>query len=452
MESMKTSSRGIWGSKIAFIFAAAGSAIGLGNIWRFPMLVSQNGGAVFVFVYILAVIFIGFTVMLAEFAIGRHAQKSTVGAIEYIKPRSLWKIIGYLGNITGVFILSFYSVVAGWALGYFFKTIFGEFKGRMTNELTDKIFKEFTSNPLQVLILHLIIIGLTILIISRGVKKGIERWSKILMPFLFVLIIYLAVQALTLPGAEKGVAFYLKPDFSRLNGTVILYALGQAFFSLSLGMGTMITYGSYIPKSDNLVSSAGWVSLSDTLVAFLAGMIIFPTLAFAGQPGDVGGVGLAFKIFPLIFNEIPGGYFFGALFFALLTIAALTSTISMLEVPVAYFVDEKNWSRNKASVTVGLVSFALGIPAALSTGATKFFTKIDFMGLINLVFGNISLVVGALLICVFLGYVWGVKKAAKEIHSGNPRFAIKPFWVFSVKYLSPIAIILILIFIKTIAG
>ena len=452
MASQETIKRGTWGSKIAFILAAAGSAIGLGNIWRFPTMVSQNGGAVFVLVYILAVVLIGFTVMLTELTLGRHTQKNPVGAIGYIKPRTPWKIIGYLGVITGVCILSFYSVVAGWAVGYMVKTATGAFKGEVTSQLTEKIFTEFTSNPLQVLVLLFIIIGLTAFIISKGVKGGIERWTKVLMPLLFVLIIFLAIRALTLPGAEKGIAFYLKPDFSKLNGTVILFALGQAFFSLSLGMGTMITYGSYISKSDNLVSSAGWVTFSDTIIALLAGLIIFPTLAFSGQPGNIGGFGLVFKIFPIILSQIPGGYIFGILFFALLSVAALTSTISLLEVPVAYLVDERNWSRKKAALAAGLFSFVLGIPSALSFEGMKIFTKMDFLGKLNFIFGNISLAVGALLICVFVGYVWGAKKAIQEIFSGNPKFKLSPFWVFSLKFLSPIAVIFILIFIKKITG
>ena len=452
MEGQETSARGAWGSKIAFIFAAAGSAIGLGNIWRFPTQVSQNGGAVFVLVYIIAVAFIGFTVMLAELTIGRHAQKNPVGAIDHVKPRTPWKLVGYLGVITGVCILSFYSVVAGWAVGYMFKTLSGAFRGEVTGQITDSIFTEFSADPLQVILLLFIIVGLTTFIISRGVKKGIERWTKVLMPILFVLIIFLVIRALTLPEAGKGVTFYLKPDFSKLNGTVILFALGQAFFSLSLGMGTMITYGSYISKSDNLVSSAGWVTFSDTLIAFLAGMIIFPTLAFSGQPGDVGGVGLVFKIFPLIFSQMPGGYIFGTLFFALLSVAALTSTISLLEVPVAYLVDEKNRSRTKAALGIGILAFALGVPSALSWGGMQVFTKLKIFYWFDFIFGNISLAVGALLICVFVGYVWGVKKAIQEVFFGNPRFKFKPFWVFCLKFLSPIAIIIILIFIKTIAG
>jgi NSS family neurotransmitter:Na+ symporter len=452
MEGQNNSPRGTWGSKLAFIFAAAGSAIGLGNIWRFPMMVGKYGGAVFVLVYILAVVLVAFNVMLAELAIGRHAQKNPVGAIEHIKPRTPWKLTGYLGVVTGVCILSYYSVVAGWATGYLVKTASGLFKGDVTSQLTDKIFTEFTSDPLQAIFYLFIIIGITTFIISKGVKSGIERWTKVLMPLLFLLIVFLAVRALTLPGAGQGVSFYLKPDFSKLNGTVILFAMGQAFFSLSLGMGTMITYGSYISKSDNLVSSAAWVSFSDTLIAFLAGIIIFPTLFAIPGIETAAGPGLVFKVLPLIFSKITGGYIFGTLFFILLVVAALTSTISLLEVPVAYFVDERNWSRAKAAIIIGLASFILGVPSALSGGGMKFFTKIDFLGLFDFIFGNLSLAFGALLICLFVGYIWSIKKAAQEIHSGNPGFKIRPLWAFSIKYLSPLAIIFILIFIKTIVS
>ena len=452
MEVQDTSARGVWGSKVAFILAATGSAIGLGNIWRFPTMVSQNGGAVFVFVYILAVAFIGFTVMLAELTLGRHAQRNPVGAIDYINPRSPWKLIGYLGIVTGVCILSFYAVVAGWAAGYIFKTASGAFKGKLTAEMTNQIFSDFSSNPLLVFLFFGLIMGLTIFIISKGVKKGIEQWTKVLMPILFLLIVLLAVRALTLPVAMNGLTFYLQPDFSKLSGTVILFAVGQAFFSLSLGMGTMITYGSYISRSDNLVSSAGWVSFADTLIALLAGLIIFPTLAFSGQPGNVGGEGLAFQIFPIILSELPGGYIFGILFFTLLTVAALTSTISLLEVPVAYLVDERNWTRKKAVLVIGIATFIIGIPSALSTGGLEFFTKLKVLSFFALAFGNISLAIGALFICIFVGYIWGVKKALKEVASGNPRFRLRYIWTFSLMFLTPVAILFILYFIKTIAA
>jgi NSS family neurotransmitter:Na+ symporter len=442
--------RAIWGSKAAFILAAAGSAIGLGNIWRFPMMVGRNGGAVFVVIYLLAVALIGFTVMLAELTIGRHTQRNPVGAFEHIRPGTAWKSIGYLGVVTAVAILSYYSVVAGWALGYFFKTAGGAFRNLGSAEAaaaaTSRSFDAFVSNPLPVIVLLLAMIGLTAYIVSRGVKDGIERWSKILMPLLFVIVAVLAARALTLPGARAGVAFYLKPDFAKLNGTVILFAVGQAFFSLSLGLGTMLTYGSYLRKTDNLVTSAAWVSFSDTLIAFLAGVIIFPTLFAMPGIAPTEGPALVFKVLPLIFAKIPLGQAFGVLFFLLLILAALTSTISILEVPVAYLVDEKKWSRPKAAWLVGLLAFALGIPSALSAGGSSLFTRLRVQDRMDFVFGSIALAVGALLIAVFTGYVWKTRNAAEEIRSGAPRFRLERAWSLAVKFLAPAVILIILVF------
>ncbi len=451
MENLDSSQRGAWGSKVAFVFAAAGSAIGLGNIWRFPMVVGQNGGALFVLVYILAVAFIGFSVMLAELIIGRHSRKNPAGAFEFIKPGSLWKLIGYFGILTAVCILSYYAVIAGWSVGYLVKMATGSFSTDITSELSDKIFTEFSADPVQAILFFLVMMALTMFIVSKGIKGGIEKWTKILMPILFILIVFLAVRAMTLPGAREGITFYLKPDFSQLSGKLVLFALGQAFFSLSLGMGIMLTYGSYISKSENLVSSAGWVCFFDSLIAFFAGIIIFPTLFAIPGIAPTAGPGLVFKVLPLIFSKIPGGILFGSLFFILFTIAALTSTISLLEVPVAYFVDERNWSRKKAAILVSLFIFLLGIPSALSSGGMVFFTKIDFMGKMDFIFLSLFLPIGALLICIFLGYVWGVKNALQEVFSGNPKFKLRPLWSFSIKFLSPIAIIVILYFIKTIA-
>ncbi len=450
MNGQDLSQRGRWGSKIAFIFAATGSAIGLGNIWRFPMVVGKYGGAVFVLVYIFAVALVGFTVMLAELTLGRYTQQNAVGAFEKIKPKTPWKIIGFMGMLTSFCIFSYYSVIAGWAAGYFAKTVSGTFKGTVSSQLSEKIFTDFTSDPVQAILCLLIVVGITTFIISRGVKDGIERWTKILMPLLLILIIFLAVKALTLSGAREGISFYLKPDFSKLNGTVILYAFGQAFFSLSIGMGIMITYGSYLPRTVNLVSSAGWVSFSDSLIAFLAGIIIFPTLFALPGIEPTAGPGLVFKVFPLIFSQIPGGNYFGILFFMLLLVAAITSTVSLLEVSVSYFIDARNWSRRKAAYLLGVIAFCLGIPSALASGGMKFFTDIDFMGKFDIIFANIMLAVGALFICIFVGWVWGIKAAVREIHSGNPRFNIRPLWILSLKILSPIVIVIILIFIKKI--
>jgi len=454
MENQETSTRGAWGSKIAFILAASGSAIGLGNIWRFPMMVGLNGGAIFVLAYILSLIFIGFTVMLAEFAIGRYTRKNPVGAFNAIKPGTPWKLVGYLSVAIGVGILSFYGVVAGWAVGYFYKTLTGNFRRDVSWEISDAIFKEFTADPLAVFICFCTVIAITVFVISKGIKGGIEKWSKILMPILFILIIVLAIRALTLPGAGTGVTFYLKPDFSKLSLTMLFFAVGQAFFSLSVGNGAMMTYASYLSKKNNLVSSAGWICFSDTLVAFLAGIIIFPTLfATPGitPEGFETGTGLMFQVFPMVISKMLGGYIFGIMFFALLLVAALTSTLSLLEVPTAFLVDEKNWTRTKAATFLGSLTFIIGIPSALSQGGLSLFTKWDVMTKMNFIFGSLGLTIGALFISLFLAYAWGVKNAIKEISSGNPRFKLKSLWIFSIKFLAPIVILIILIFIRKIA-
>lgn len=443
--------RGNWGSKLAFIFAASGSAIGLGSLWRFPLYTGRNGGAVFVFTYIIAVFFIGFTVMLVELTIGRHAQKNPVGAFEYIKPGSPWKFVGYLGVLSGVAILSFYGVIAGWSTGYFYKTVVGAFPSEISWDESAALFGSFVANPVAVLSCLVVTIAITSFVISKGVKDGIERWSKILMPVLFVLVIVMAIRALMLPGASAGLAFYLKPDLSALTPSVVFYAVGQAFFSLSLGMGTMMTYGSYLDRKDNLVSSAGWVCFSTTFVAILAGIIIFPTLfdtlnltseTFT-QQFEVD-TGLMFQVFPIIISQMPGGYFFGVGFFTLLLIAALTSTISMLEVPTAYLVDERGWSRTKASYGLGAVALLFGVPAALSAGGSEFFTNMDFLGKMDLVFGNISLAVGGLFMCLFVAYIWKFKNVLAEIANGNENFWLRPIWTFNVAVTAPIAVVAIL--------
>jgi len=454
MAEREESGRGTWGSKIAFILAAAGSAIGLGSLWRFPIMVGRMGGAVYVFAYILAVFFIGFTEMLAELAIGRHTQKNPVGAFEAIRPRSGWKYLGYAGVVTTIAILSYYAVVAGWAFGYLYKTIFGLFKN-ITWESSAALFNRFVANPWESLFCFLVVMGITTYIISRGVQSGIERFAKILMPLLFILMIFLAFRALTLPGASRGVAFYLKPELSKIDVKVLFFALGQAFYSLSLGMGIMITYGSYISREENLVSSAGWVCFSTTLVAFLAGIIIYPTL-FATpdltpekfEPS----LGLMFQTIPLVIAKLPGGFLFGVLFFILLQVAALTSTVSLLEVPVAFLIDEYKWARPKAALFLGGLSFLLGIPSALSVGASTALTRFGFFNKMDLIFGNILLAVGGLGVLIFLVYFWGIKPALEEIRAGCPRFSLEPLWVFNVRFLAPLAILILLIFIKTITG
>ncbi len=441
-------SRGIWGSKIGFIFAASGSAIGLGNIWRFPYVTGQNGGAAFVLIYIFFIVIIGLPIMVSELTIGRATRKNPYGAFKKLSPNTRWRFAGGLGVLTGSLLLSFYSVIAGFTIGYFFKTLRGDFVEISGVSQSAEIFSAFSANPVYTVGLSLIFMALTALIVVRGISSGIEKWSKIFMPVLFILLIVLVIRSVTLEGAGKGLEFYLKPDFTQVTVGTVIMALGQALFSLSLGGGGMMTYGSYLSKKDNMVSSAGYIILFDTLIAILAGFIIFPALfAMGGDPS--GGPGLIFVTLPSIFMKMTGGMIFGASIFLLLSLAALTTTISLLEIPVAYFVDEKGWTRKKATLWASVLVFVLSIPCALSLGAYEWFTslpffKIGFLDLIVIIFANYSLVFGVFLIAIFVGYKWGIKSAVQEIEEEGNVFANKRIWAFLIRYVSPLAIIAIL--------
>lgn len=443
--------RDTWGSKAGFVLAAAGSAIGLGNIWGFPTVAGQNGGAAFLLIYLAAVAFIGAPVMLAELIVGRRTQRNPVGAFKALAPRSAWVFVGGLGVFTGIMILSFYSVIAGWTLSYIFKTITGTFKAGAD---TGAIFNELAGSAVPAISWHLLFMILTIYVVLGGVRDGIERWTKVLMPALFALLVLLAVRAVTLSGAEAGLAFYLKPDFSKVTGAVVLSAIGQAFFSLSLGMGAMITYGSYVSKRDDLVSSAAWVTFADTTIAILAGLIIFPTLFHAGLEPGAGGPGMVFVVLTSLLSSIPpapyGGVIFGTGFFMLLGIAALTSSVSLLEVVTSWAVDERGMSRRKAAITLGLIAFVIGIPSALANGAVPWLSNLpgigmDFLSFLFMLFGQYSLVIGALLISLFVGWVWGVSAAGEEVRENDGKFPLGRTWAFLIRFVAPSAIVAILV-------
>ncbi len=443
--------RDTWGSKAAFIFAAAGSAIGLGNIWGFPTVAGQNGGAAFLLIYLAAVAFIGAPVMLSELIVGRRTQRNPVGAFKALVPGTAWVVVGGLGVLTGLVILSFYSVIAGWSLSYIFKTLAGTFQAGTD---TEAIFNDLAGRATPAIFWHLLFMILTIYVVLGGIRDGIERWTKVLMPMLFAILVLLAVRAVTLSGAEAGLSFYLKPDFSKVTGTVVLSAIGQAFFSLSLGMGAMITYGSYVSKRDDLVSSAGWVVLADTTIAILAGLIIFPTLFHAGLEPGTGGPGMVFVVLTSLLSSIPpapyGGIIFGTGFFLLLAIAALTSSVSLLEVVISWAVDEREMSRRKAAITFGSMAFVLGIPSALANGAVSWLSDMpgigmDFLSFLFMLFGQYSLVIGALLISLFVGWVWGVKAAGVEVQENDGKFPLGRTWAFLIRFVAPAAIVAILV-------
>jgi len=435
-------------SRIGFILAAAGSAVGLGNLWKFPYTASENGGGLFVLVYLISIAFIAFPVLLAEITLGRHTKKNPVGAFMAIRPRSQWKWVGYVGVASGFMILSFYSVVAGTTVGYFYKAVTGSFHN-ITIQDASALSMNFTSDAVTQIVLTAVFILLTIYVVARGVSGGIEKFSKILMPALLVILFLLLFRSLTLKGAGVGLHKYLKPDFKAFSPKLIIEAMGQAFFSLSLGMGTMITYGSYVSKKENLPSAAGWIAACDTGIALLAGFIIFPAIFSFGLQ-DQSGPDMMFKVLPVLFSKMPGGVVFGPMFFLLLSIAALTSTISILEVPVAYAIDEKSWNRKKASWVIGGVAFLFAIPSALSQGAVPFLSKlplfnISFLGLWLFIWGTLSLSIGAFFIALFVGHVWKTSNAIKEMKEGVSNVAIEVPWTILVKYVAPVVILLILI-------
>ena len=446
-----SSERGTWGSKTGFILAAAGSAVGLGNIWGFPTQVGQGGGAVFVLVYLACVLLICLPIMVAELVIGRHAQLDPVGSYNAIKPRTAWRFVGVLGVLAGAGILSFYSVIAGWSVAYIWFTGTGAVAGDA--EAVGAFFGTFTANGPLSIGLTLVVLGGTATVLMGGVQSGIERVTKLLMPLLIALLLLLAVQAFRLPGAAEGLAYYLSPDFSRLTDPAMINAaLGQAFFSLSLGMGAILTYGSYLGKRESIVSAALWVVALDTTMALLAGFVIFPSgFSIEGFDPSASGPGLIFAVLPRLFATLPGGQLFGAAFFILLTMAALTSTISLLEVPVAHFIDVHKWPRRRAVLLVTGGVFLLAIPSALGNGASAFFGSLpgvgmDFLTLMGIVWNNFALPIGGLLTALFVGWVWRVDQAIAEVELHGMPFPGAALWSFLIRWACPAAISVIIIY------
>lgn len=429
--------REVWNSKIGFLLAATGSAMGLGNVWRFPYITGANGGAAFVLIYFIIVFSIGVPVMLAEFAVGRSSKLNAVGAFKKLKGGK-WPVVGWIGIIAGFIILSYYSVIAGWTIKYFISSFTGLIS---PNVNTTTYFNQFTSNGLQNIFFQAIFILITIYVVYLGVEKGIETWSKILMPILILILLLLVIRGVSLPGAPDGIRFYLNPNFSEVTGRTILAALGQAFFSLSLGMGAMITYGSYIPKEISLSKSAFIVTFLDMLLALLAGFVIFPTaFTFGIEPGA--GTGLIFITLPSIFALMPFGQIWSALFFLLLFIAALTSAIGLLEVSVAYVKDERNWSRKKAALALGTTAFIIGVPSALSNGTISLnLFGMQFLDAMDYLSSNILLPLGGIFVTLFVG--WVIKDTALKEINLEGKFKFEKSWIWICRTIAPISIFLI---------
>ncbi len=418
--------------------AAAGSAVGLGNIWKFPYVAGQNGGAAFIVIYLAIIFTVGFSVLLAEQAIGRAAQRSPAASFRTLKG-GLWPIVGYIGVLTAFLILPFYSVVGGWTLAYIWKTLAGA-------SMDGAAFGGFIASGGLTIGFHALFMAVTAAIVLGGVQGGIERYCRILMPLLLVILVALVIRAVTLPGAEKGLAFYMTPDFSRLTLNSIHAALSQAFFSISVGMGVMITYGSYISKTERLPGDAAWIVGIDTGVALLAGMAILPAVfAFGMDPAQ--GPGLTFVTLPAVFAQMPGGYVFGVLFFVMLSLAAFTSSLSLLEVVVAHITDEFDVRRKPVVYAVALVMFLLGIPAALSFGAWKevlIFGKTVF-DLMDFVATGILLPVGAIGISLFVGWAFWPKAGEELAGEYGTMPAWAPLWRWMCGIVAPLLILWILI-------
>ncbi|HJO39308.1 MAG: sodium-dependent transporter [Vicinamibacterales bacterium] len=443
------SDRGMWGSRFGFVLAAAGSAVGLGNIWGFPTQVGQGGGAAFVLLYLACIAFICFPILIAELALGRRTQTDPVGAFRAVRPNSKWWLAGAMFVAAGVGILSFYAVIAGWTLAYIWFAGTGA-AGSSAEEI-GAFFTEFTASGPVNLFLTFVIMAVTGSVLLGGVRSGIERMTKLMMPLLIGLLLLLAARALTLPGAAEGLTYYLRPDFSRIfDIRVINAALGQAFFSLSLGMGTMLVYGSYLTRREGIAQAALMVVALDTAIALLAGFIIFPSgFSIPGFDPSASGPGLIFVVLPRLFATLPGGNLFGAAFFILLTMAALTSAVSLLEVPVAHFIDAHGWPRRKAVVVVTLGTFCLAAPSALANGASGFFSQlpvigIDFQTLMITMWNNFALPIGGFLTAIFVGYVWRIDNALEELRAEQAWFPDSRLWGNLIRYACPVAIFLIL--------
>ena len=443
--------RGSWAGKMGFIMAAAGSAVGLGNLWKFPWMAYKNGGygeaepygaGAFVLIYLLSVVVVGLPVMIAEIVIGRRSGKDPVGAFEALRPGSLWKWVGALGVLTGFLLLSYYGVVAGWTAFFLLKSVTGSLT--VTPDAGKEIFAQFTASaPMQVAWMAIFVL-LTAAVVIGGISKGIERVTKILMPGLLIMVFWLFFMVMGRENASSAYAYMFYPDFSHVTASLVLDAMGQAFFSLSLGMGAVITYGSYLGKKDRIVTCAVSVTFLDTLVALVASLVIFGVLFHLNlqTPGD--GQGNLFTAIPAIFSQLEGGTTLVIVFFLLVTFAALTSTVSLLEVVVSYFIDERGWSRKAAVVKVSAAVFLLGIPSAFSfnvLGDTKVF-GMTFFALFDYLCANWTLPIGGLLITIFAGWILTSKETEDEINTHRP---IHAFWKFCVRYIAPIVVLLVLV-------
>ena len=431
--------RSSFSGKIGFVLAAAGSAVGLGNIWRFPYLAAQYGGGIFLLVYIILAVTLGFTLMTAEISLGRKTGLSVIGAFSALNKK--YSFIGYLAAAVPVIILPYYSVIGGWVTKYLYSYIAGE----SVAAADSSFFGAFVSKPVEPVIWFFIFMGITALVVMCGVQKGVESVSKIMMPVLVVLSIGIAIYSMCLPGAVEGIIYYIKPDFSKFSATTVLSAMGQLFYSMSLAMGIMITYGSYMKKEVSIRSSVRQIELFDTGIAFLAGLMIVPAV-FAFDKGAIGkGPSLMFVTLPKVFNSFNGGWIVGILFFLLVLFAALTSSISLMETVVSFFQDKLNMKRIPACILVFVICLVLGIPSSLGNGIWADIKVIgmDFLTFFDFISNSVLMPIVALFTCLFIGFVVKPKAIIEEVESSE-KFKEKGMFTVIIKYVSPICILLIL--------
>ena len=429
--------------KLGFIMAAAGSAVGLGNIWRFPYLAAQYGGGIFLLVYLVLAVTFGFALMTAEIAIGRKTGKSAVEA--FCKLNKKWSFLGYVAAIVPVIILPYYSVIGGWVIKYLTAFVIGDGTAAADG---GAYFTSFISSVSDPLIWFLIFIGITAVVVLFGVEKGVEKVSKIMMPILIVLSMIIAGYALCMDGAMEGVKYYFVPNFSHFSVKTVLAAMGQLFYSMSLAMGIMITYGSYMKKEDSIESSVRHIEIFDTGIAFLAGLMIIPAIFAVGDPSTqlTKGPGLMFIVLPQVFEKMPAGHIVGAAFFLMVLFAALTSSMSLMETVVSVIMDKFRVGRKTACILVLVFSILLGIPSSLGNGV---WSGVKIIGLVFLDFfdfisNSVLMPIVALLTCIFVGYVIKPKAVEEEIESNGNRFKAKKLFTIVIKYFAPVCIVLIL--------
>lgn len=441
--------RDTWGSRVGFIFAVAGSAVGLANIWRFPFLVGQNGGAAFIILYLVCLFLIGFPVFIAELLIGRTTETNPSSAFQKLGQSKAWGFAGKLTIITGFIVSSFYSAVAGWLLGYLIEALKGNISNFSSTEHAVTHYESLMTHPLWGLSFHFLFISCCISVLYLGVRNGIEKGNKVMMPLLFIVLFLLVFNGLMMPNADVALNFLFSPDFSLITPSAVLIALGQSFFTLSIGQGTLVTYGSYLGKKDNLVMTSLPIVFMDTLVSILSAVAVFTIVFSVGMEPD-SGPGLIFHTLPWAFSQIPGGYILAILFFLLVTLAALTSEISALEPAIAYFVDEHGWKRSKAVIVCGFAAFLLGVPSALSYSVLKDYTLfgMTFLDLMDFATSAFLIPLGGFLAVILVGWIWGSKSALRALRDGSSEMfnrlpVIESYFWFCFKYGAPLLIMFV---------